>query len=600
MPDDFAQRVKAQADIVKIVGEYVRLRKAGAQNWSGLCPFHSEKSPSFSVHASRQFFHCFGCGVSGDVFSFLQKIENVSFPESVKLAAAKAGIPLPKREFHSPEEAAEHRERARLIELHEQASAWFEEQLKSAEGAQARSYLAGRGLTEEGIRRFHIGYAPDSSSALREHLQRLAPEAAVRSGELARLLRVAGLFTSKEQEDDQGNIKSGPLYPRFRKRITFPIANESGRVIAFTARALESGDKAGPKYLNSPETPLYAKGHVLFNLHNARQPIRQIDFALLVEGQMDCISVSLAGIGNVLATSGTAFTEAQVRLLGRYTKRVIVNFDPDTAGANAAEKSIALLTEEGFDVRVVTLEDGLDPDRYVRERGVAAYTAAVRGARRYTDYLLDRAQQMHPPTSAQGKLDALNYLLPHIRRMPHELAREDFAMTAAQRLGIDSALMRDEWRKAASSRSQTRMDSAKLVPTGAEKQLLIALAGKQQSPAFLAVAAALDTHPERFAGLVSERVLMLLRRREGDGDAMLALEAEADRNLLAQALWSETATTDIAEVEASLQALERTAFERELKALKQELDQAHRENDEDRLMRAVSRKQAIERALREL
>jgi DNA primase len=596
MPDDFAQRVKAQADIVKIVGDSVRLRKAGAQNWSGLCPFHSEKSPSFSVHASRQFFHCFGCGVSGDVFSFIQKIENVSFPESVKIVAAKAGIPLPKREFHSPEEAAEHRERARLIELHEQASAWFEEQLKTAEGAHARSYLAGRGLGEEGIQRFHIGYAPDSSSALREHLQRLAPAEVVRSGELARLLRGAGLFTSKEQEDGT----QGALYPRFRKRITFPIANESGRVIAFTARALESGDKAGPKYLNSPETPLYAKGHVLFNLHNARQPIRQIDFALLVEGQMDCISVSLAGIGNVLATSGTAFTEAQVRLLGRYTKRVIVNFDPDTAGANAAEKSIALLTEEGFDVRVVTLEDGLDPDRYVRERGVAAYTAAVRGARRYTDYLLDRAQQMHPPTSAQGKLDALNYLLPHIRRMPHELAREDFAMTAAQRLGIDSALMRDEWRKAATGRSQTRMDLAKLVPTDAEKQLLRALSGKQQSPAFLAVAKALDTHPERFAGLVTERVLMLLRRREGDGDAMLALEEEADRNLLAQALWSETSSTDAAEVEASLQALERTAMQRELHSLKAQLDKAHTQGDEDLYIALATRKQAIERALREL
>jgi DNA primase len=600
MPDDFAQRVKAQADIVKIVGEYVRLRKAGAQNWSGLCPFHSEKSGSFSVHASRQFFHCFGCGVSGDVFSFVQKIENVSFPESVRIVAGKAGIPLPKREFHSPEEAAEHRERARLIELHEQASAWFEEQLKSAEGAQARSYLAGRGMSEEGIQRFHIGYAPDSSSALREHLQRLAPAEAVRNGEFARLLRLAGLFTSKELDDGAGNITSGPLYPRFRKRITFPIANESGRIIAFTARALESGDKAGPKYLNSPETPLYAKGHVLFNLHNARQAIRQIDFALLVEGQMDCISVSLAGIGNVLATSGTAFTEAQVRLLGRYTKRVIVNFDPDTAGANAAEKSIALLTEEGFDVRVVTLEDGLDPDRYVRERGVAAYTAAVRGARRYTDYLLDRAQQMHPPTSAQGKLDALNYLLPHIRRMPHELAREDFAMTAAQRLGIDSALMRDEWRKAASGRGQTRMDAAKLVPTDAEKQLLRALAGGKQTAAFQTVARALEAHPERFTGLVAERVLHLLRGREGDGDPMLALEAEGDRSLLAQALWSHASSEELAEVEASLQALERTAMQRELSGLKLALEKAHQQGEEDLYITLATRKQAIERALREL
>jgi DNA primase len=236
----------------------------------------------------------------------------------------------------------------------------------------------------------------------------------------------------------------------------------------------------------------------------------------------------------------------------------------------------------------------------VRERGIAAYTAAVRGARRYTDYLLDRAQQMHPPTSAQGKLDALNYLLPHIRRMPHELAREDFAMTAAQRLGIDSALMRDEWRKAAAGRSQTKMDSAKLVPTDAEKQLLRALSGKQQSAAFLAVAKAIDTHPERFAGLVTERVLLLLRGREGDGDAMLALQEEADRNLLAQALWSESSSADAEDIEASLQALERTAMQRELHSLKAQLDKAHTQGEEDLYITLATRKQAIERALREL
>ncbi|HEY0785994.1 MAG TPA: DNA primase, partial [Acidobacteriaceae bacterium] len=362
MAEDFAQLVKQQADIVKIVGEYVRLRKAGAQNWSGLCPFHSEKTGSFSVHAVRQFYHCFGCGQSGDVFSFLQKVESLSFPEAVKAVAAKSGIPLPRREFASPEEAAESRQRSRLLELHEQAAAWFEEQLGSAEAAGAREYLAGRGLTAEGIGKFRIGFAPESYHALRLHLQALgrrggsAPEA----GEaLQEALRLCGLFSAKEQED--GTV--GPLYARFRKRIMFPILNEQGRVIAFTARALDPNDKA--KYLNSPETPLYSKGQVLFNLDKARQTIRQLNFALLVEGQMDCITVSLAGIGNVLATSGTAFTEAQARLLGRYTKRVIVNFDPDTAGAMAAEKSIALLTEEGFEVWVVTLDGGLDPDRFV-------------------------------------------------------------------------------------------------------------------------------------------------------------------------------------------------------------------------------------------
>src|ERR1700744_5867834 len=439
MAMDFAQNVKQQADIVRVIGEYVRLKKAGAQNFSGLCPFHSEKSPSFSVHAGRQFFHCFGCGQSGDVFTFIQKIENVSFPEAVRTVAIKGGIPLPKREFSSPEEAAESRLRGKLIELHEAATAWFEQQLKTPEGALAREYLSGRGLNDEGIAKFRIGYAPESFHALRERLQSLAdPET----------LRASGLFSFKEQEDG----KPGPLYSRFRKRITFPIANESGKVIAFTARALESGDKAGPKYMNSPETPLYHKGNVLFNLDKARQPIREANFALLVEGQMDCISAYLAGITNVLATSGTAFTEAQVRLLSRYTTRVLVNFDPDTAGANAAEKSIALLTEEAFEVKIVTLEGGLDPDRFIRERGIKDYVAAVKAARRHSDYLIDRAMQLFPSRTAEGKSKALNYLLPHIRRMPNPIVRDEFASDAAQKLGIDSALVREELRQAVRKR----------------------------------------------------------------------------------------------------------------------------------------------------
>src|SRR6185437_4303350 len=203
----------------------------------------------------------------------------------------------------------------------------------------------------------------------------------------AETLRASGLFSQKEHED--GTM--GPIYDRFRKRVTFPICNEGGRVIAFTARTLETGEKAGPKYMNSPETPLYSKGQVLFNLDKAKSAIRQVGFALLVEGQMDCISVFLRGIQNVIATSGTAFTEQQVAILRRHTSNVVVNFDPDAAGANAAEKSISLLTEEGFAIKIVTLEDGLDPDRYIRERGVEAYVAAIRGARRQAEYLIERA-----------------------------------------------------------------------------------------------------------------------------------------------------------------------------------------------------------------
>jgi DNA primase len=423
---DFAQTVKQQADIVRILGEYVRLKKSGAQNFSGLCPFHKEKTGSFSVHAVRQLYYCFGCHEKGDVFSFIQKIENVSFPEAVKIVAQKCGIPLPKRDFSSPEEAEESRRRAKLLELHEAAAAWFEQQLGSPEAARAREYLTGRGLTAKSIETFRIGYAPDSFNALRDRLLSVAP---------SELVRLSGLCAAKEQPDGS----QGPLYARFRKRITFPIHSESGRVIAFTARALDTDDKAGPKYLNSPETALYSKGEVLFNLDKAKQAMRQIGWALLVEGQMDCIAAYMAGIPNVLATSGTAFTEKQARLLARHSKRVLVNFDPDTAGANAAEKSIALLTEEDFVVKVVTLEGGLDPDRFIRERGAPAYLAEIQAAKPYAEYLMSRALQLFPERTAEAKSKAIYYLLPYIRRIQDPFVRDEFANDAAQKLGVGSA-----------------------------------------------------------------------------------------------------------------------------------------------------------------
>ena len=270
---DFAQTVKQQADIVKVIESYIRLRNAGAHRFKGLCPFHKEKTPSFNVNGgSQQFFYCFGCHESGDVFSFVGKIENVTFPEAVRVVAQKCGIPLPKREFSSPEEAAEARMRTKLLDLHETAAAWFEEQLRGPEGAVAREYLASRGLSDEGIKRFRVGYAPDSFNALRDRLSGIADQ---------ETLRASGLFSSKEQ----GGGSQGPIYDRFRKRVVFPICNEGGRVIAFTARTLETGEKAGAKYINSPETPLYTKGQVLFNLDKAKSAMRKPECACLLKAR---------------------------------------------------------------------------------------------------------------------------------------------------------------------------------------------------------------------------------------------------------------------------------------------------------------------------
>jgi len=584
---EFSENVKRQADIVKVIEGYIRLRKAGAQNYKGLCPFHKEKSPSFNVHGAQQYYYCFGCQATGDVFSFVGKIENVGFPEAVRTVAQKCGIPLPKREFSSPEEAAESRLRARLLELHEVTTAWFEEQLRGPEGAVAREYLAGRGLSVEGIGKFRIGYAPDSFNALRDRLSGTADQ---------ETLRASGLFSSKEQGD--GSL--GPIYDRFRKRVMFPIANESGRVIAFTARTLETGEKAGPKYINSPETPLYSKGQVLFNLDKAKAPIRQAEAALLVEGQMDCISVYLRGITNVIATSGTAFTEQQVALLHRHTSNVFVNFDPDAAGANAAEKSIALLTEEGFNIKIITLDDGLDPDRFIRERGVDAYTAAIRGARRQSDYLIERARQMFPGASSDQKVKAMNYLLPHIRRMPEKLARDQFAGDAAQKLGIDSAVLREELRQAA-LRRRDHLEARAAALTEVERVLLRALAiGDPENEGARRLAAqALEEQPGWFEHLGAFQALQALAGRKAR-DPMDVVEEPAQRALLAEALLAEVKPPEANEVASAVQEIQERALEGRLRDLRALIGEAERRGDFAELALLTQQKLELDRALRGL
>jgi DNA primase len=599
MSDNFAQTVKQQADIVRIIGDYVKLRKSGAQNYTGLCPFHKEKTGSFSVNANHGYFYCFGCHEKGDVFTFVMKLENISFPEAIRVVATKAGIPLPKREFSSPEEAREAGLRRQLIDIHEAATQYFEAQLKSAEAARAREYLTGRGVTPETIAKFRIGYAPDDFNHMRESLKPHFSEEA---------MRASGLFSAKEQADGG----QGQLYARFRKRITFPIANEQGKTIAFTARALDTEDEKGrpiAKYLNSPETALYTKGQVLFNLDKAKADMRAHDFALLVEGQMDCISVYMAGIHNVLATSGTAFTEMQVRLLSRFTKRVVVNFDPDQAGANAAEKSIALLTEEDFEVKVIALEGGLDPDRYVREHGIQAYMAALRTAKRHSDYLIDRARQLFPARTADAKVKALNFLLPHIRRMPNRIQRDEFAADAAQKLGIDSAIMRQELKQAAAQRVDSVRSHTQDPASETERVLLRALVLPEHDPARALAANQLSQNPEWYDGLPAAPLLEALSHAPAPPNPLDAAPDQQSRMLLALALQhaedpaeasSRAANLPMTEqVENALHTLERRRLERRQREIRALIAEADRRGDHEMVTRLTSEKLLIDRKLRE-
>jgi DNA primase len=600
-PGDFAYTVKQQADIVRIVGEYVKLRKAGAQNFSGLCPFHQEKTPSFSVHASRQFFHCFGCGVSGDVFAFVQKIENITFPESVRLIAEKLKIPLPKMTFSSPEEARQAGMRVGLIEAHERACKFFQEQLRRPEAAHARECLASRGLTPEIIAEFRIGFAPDSGFLLRD---------ALRGQHSEELLRESGLFSWKDKGEEAG--QNAPLYSKFRNRVMFPIANESGKVIAFTGRTLATDEKAGPKYLNSPETPIYSKSRVLFNLDQAKEAIRKLDYAILVEGQMDCISVYAAGFHNVIASSGTAFTELQARLLSRFSKNIVVNFDPDTAGAAAAERSLALLVSEDFQIKVLTLEAGFDPDLYIRRKGAPAYGEALAHSQKYFDYLIERARALFPARTPEGKVKALNYLLPHIQRLPSRIVRDELANEISHRLGIDSAVLRQELRHAAAARSASRVSG----PVGAgladaERVLIRALASRElaNSPASSREGQDLDFDAARQAHFTLSRE----RLHEGSAaggliDALLAAQdqgldpmslplEEADRNLLATTLMDEREELTPELLESAIRSLRRRVLRRQLEDLQQQLKEAERRQDPASAAKLLQERVKLRRAM---
>src|SRR6266567_3098805 len=441
--NDFKETVRQQADIVRIVGDYIQLKKSGAQNFTGLCPFHGEKTPSFSVHATRQFFHCFGCGKSGDVFSFVQEMEKISFPEAVRLVAQKLGIAMPKTQYSSEFEAEDARLRGQIIEMHDRATKFFEDQLRRPEGAHAREYLIGRGVKEETIRAFRIGYAPDSGFLLKDRLKADFSE---------ELLRASGLFSWKE------GTEAGAMYSKFRNRITFPIAQENGKIIAFTGRTLAKDEKSGPKYLNSPETPIYSKSRVLYNLDKAKEAIRKLTYSIIVEGQMDCIAVYSAGFHNVIASSGTAFTETQVRLLARFSKDIVVNFDPDTAGAAATDKSLDMLVEEEFNIRVLRLEAGFDPDLFIRKNGADAYAKALKGSLKYFDYLVDRALRLFPVKTAEGKVKAVNFLIPHIQHVHNRIIRSELAGDVAQKLGIDSSILRQQLKSAATDRFVDRLN----------------------------------------------------------------------------------------------------------------------------------------------
>ena len=463
-PQAFIDDLRSHADIVQVVQEYVTLRKSGA-TYKGLCPFHSEKSPSFHVNHDKGFFHCFGCGVGGDVFKFLELQEKMGFQDAVRHLAAKFGIPIPES-VGSAESRSDAAEREALLKVHERAAEYFRAQLETAAGAQARRLLTERGITAETIGKLGMGFAPPGAEGLKTVL--------LKEGLGLPLLLRSGLVVERD---------NGQAVDRFRGRLMIPIARDSGSVVAFGGRAMRADQQ--PKYLNSPETPIYTKGRTLYGLHLTKKDISRLGYAVMVEGYFDFAQLVQAGITPVVASSGTALTPAQAQLLRRFTKKVILSFDPDAAGQGAAARSCELLVAEGFEVNVAVLPPGADPDNVVQKEGRDAYLELLKNSSPYLEYLLDRSAVKHDLNNDEGRRQFLTAMLPVAARIPTEVGREQFGERLAQKARISQESIRAEIRKAA---VQKRPDAAILreLPSfgqvkGAEKGLIWALIHEPES-----------------------------------------------------------------------------------------------------------------------
>jgi DNA primase len=576
-----AEKVKQQADIVRVIGEYVQLKKAG-QNFRGLCPFHSEKTPSFNVHPTKQIYHCFGCGQGGDVFKFVMEMEKCAFPEAMRIVAEKCGITLPRPKERSPEERREDQQRAVLVEIHREAQSYFVKQLEGTlEGKAARAYLEDRGLDRDTITRFGIGYAPSGGDLLLRHLKAKYQE---------RALVESGLI-SRDQ--------SGRLFDRFRRRVTFPISNESSKIVAFGARAL--GDDQ-PKYLNSPETPIYSKSNVLYHLDRAKDALRRQDFAVLVEGYMDAIAVARAGISNVVASCGTALAETQIKLLGRFTKRVIVNYDPDTAGQAATERSLTSLLEQDFEVRVLNLpaigNKKADPDLFIREKGADAYRDQLKNSPPYVDYLITRARQMDLSTG-EGKSRAVNFLLPYVQRIPNSILRSEWATRIAQQLRIDEPVLRAALSKAAKERRSEVKLQPELVSRSAkpaERRLIRMLV---EAEGFRAEVAQHLQTSQLYHGLETEKIFAALIVATLSGNPFHASEIgsmldDRERRVFFEILFEDAQDPSWEEAQSCLDTLARKQLERELSEVQRGIEA----NPSGQALKdLLTRKQALMRRL---
>jgi DNA primase len=571
-PQTFIDDLRRQADIVRIIQDYVTLKKAGA-NWVARCPFHKETKPSFSVNPAKEIFYCFGCQKGGSVFNFVMEIERVTFPEAIKIVAEKSGVPLPKMIDDSRFEARQ-RDSDQVIELNQWALQWWQDQLQSKAATSVRQYLKQRGLTEETAGTFRLGFAPDSWEALSTHLRQ--------KGATQDQLERSGLVVKKEE---------GGSYDRFRGRLMFPVFDAQGKPIAFGGRTLDP--EGEPKYLNSPETPAYTKGRHLFGLNLTRDEIRRQGFAILVEGYLDLIVPYQFGARNMVASLGTALTLEQVKLIARFARKVVVNYDGDRAGVQAAKRAIETLLAEDIEVKVLVLPDNADPDDFIRKYGVTEYQQRRSKAQAQIQFVIDQAlrdRNLHNPAD---KAAAVEETLPFVRAVRGRIQRREYFDIAMDALRVQPDQRRELWQRtrgtaSADGASVQQVVMRQLQPTVAEEQLLRLLVGSEELRKI--VLARLE--PGDYIGLATAplfQALVKLNEEETEisFDSLSAETADspAAGELLARLLIAEPIESfeeALTQADSCLNALRLMKLDRRIDELSSEVAEAERAGEAER------------------
>jgi DNA primase len=559
-PQLFIEDLKRQADIVLVIQDYVSLKKTGA-TYKGLCPFHGEKTPSFHVNRDKGFFHCFGCGVGGDVFKFLELHEKVGFGDAIKLLAQRFGVSLPELE-QSDDQRAASAERETLLKIHEVAAAWFAQQLASPAAARIRKQIADRGITTATSDALGLGFAPPSRDGLKQAL--------LKQGFSQAMVLRAGLVV---QRDD------GSVIDRFRNRLMIPISRDTGSVIAFGGRSVDPDQQ--PKYLNSPETPIYSKSRTLYGLNLSKSAIRQGGFAVLVEGYFDFAQVYQSGVQGVVASCGTALTTQQAQQLRRFAGKVVLSFDPDAAGQGATAKSCEMLVDEQFEVNVALLPPGEDPDTFVRTHGRQAYSERLRRSQPYLEYLLDRIAAKHNLNTTEGKAKFVDEVRPVMERVTDRTRQELLVKEVASRAGVSEDAIWSQTKKAVTQRQGSHSTSqlpALGQTTKAEKGLIWLLI--HRPPEAMAALAMLEEAD--IEGLASTSVLDLARKLNQDRGFSPSLLLERLNTAEAQLVTGIASEGDahVHDATECARSLKRRRVERERNAIQREIDRLQQQGED--------------------